>query len=96
MSAFCETLEDGSLRLRVKAIPGASRSGISGVVGDRLKIKVAAQPEGGKANRAIIALLAERLGVRRRSVTLESGVASPEKTFRVEGATAESVESLAS
>ncbi len=47
----------------VKAVPGASRNEIAGVVGDRLKIRISAPPEGGKANKAICKLLASSLGV---------------------------------
>lgn len=95
MSAFVEELEGGTLLLRVKAVPGASRDEIAGALGDRLKIKVAAPPEGGKANKAIIALLASELRIRKQAITLESGQTNPEKTFRIEGATRDQIESLA-
>ena len=44
---------DGAWLIRVKAVPGASRDEIAGPLGDRLKIRIAAPPEGGKANKAI-------------------------------------------
>lgn len=74
----------GAWLLRVKAVPGASRDEIAGALGDRLKIRVSAPPEGGKANKAICALLAKKIGVRLRSVRIASGSASPEKTIRIE------------
>ena len=37
----------------IKAVPGASRNQITGIVGDRLKVRTSAPPEGGKANKAI-------------------------------------------
>lgn len=71
--------------IRVKAVPGARRDELAGVLGDRLKVRVSAPPEGGRANDAIRALLADALGVRPRDVTLHAGPASPEKIFRVAG-----------
>lgn len=73
------------VHVRVKAVPGASRDAIAGVLGDRLKVRVAAPPEGGKANRAIAALLAKSLSLRGSDVQLLSGTASAEKVFRIEG-----------
>lgn len=77
--------DDGSILIRVKAVPGASRDGIAGVLGDRLKVRVSAPPEGGKANKAIAKLLAARLGVRAGDVVLMSGAASALKVFGVRG-----------
>lgn len=68
--------------VRIKAVPGARRDEIVGRLGDRLKVRVAAPPEGGKANAAICELLANALGVRPRDVTIVAGLASAEKTAR--------------
>lgn len=77
---------DGNASLvRVKAVPGASGSAVAGLLGDRLKVRVAAPAEGGKANAAITALLAGALGVGRRDVQLLEGRSQARKTFRVEG-----------
>lgn len=72
-------------RLQIKAVPGARRDEIAGWLGDRLKIRVSAPPEGGKANKAICAVLAEALGVRPRDVEITAGHTSPEKTADVAG-----------
>lgn len=77
------------VRLAIKAVPGSRRDQIVGPLGDRLKIKVAAPPEAGKANDAIVALLAETLGVRDRDITILSGHTNPEKVVRIAGLTAE-------
>jgi len=69
--------------IRVKAVPGASRDELAGPVGDRLKVRVSAAPEGGKANKAVCRVVAAALGVKTRQVTVECGHASPEKTLRV-------------
>ncbi len=75
--------------IRVKAVPGASNDKIAGVLampgGDRLKVRICAPPENGKANKAICVVIATALGVRPKQVTIESGHASPEKVVRVHG-----------
>jgi len=78
-----------SCRLKVKAVPGASRSEIVGRLGEALKVRVAAPPEGGKANREILELLAEQLGLPAASVTLVSGAASAAKVVELRGVTVE-------
>ena len=71
------------MELRVKAVPGASRSEIVGILGDRLKIRIAAPPEHGKANQALLLLIADWLGT--KNIDLIAGHASAEKTVRVIG-----------
>lgn len=76
--------QDGAdVLIRVKAVPGAKRDQIVGPLGDRLKIRVAAPPEGGKANKAICELLAARLGLKPTAVSVDRGTSSAEKTIRV-------------
>lgn len=74
---------DGSILIAVRAVPGASRDQVAGVLGDRLKVRIAAPPEGGKANKAIEALLALALGVKPRDVEVVQGHVSAEKSVRV-------------
>lgn len=79
-------VEDGSdVLLPVKAVPGASGDAVSGLLGDRLKVRISAPPEGGKANRAIERLLAGVLDLRPACVRVESGHGSPEKLVRIIG-----------
>ena len=82
--AFIDVI-DGGVRLRIKAVPGARRDAIAGQLGDRLKVRVSAPPEGGKANAAIEALLADALGVRARFVSVVSGRTNPEKIVEAVG-----------
>jgi len=77
------------VEIRIKAVPGAKRDEIVGALGDRLKIRVMQPPEGGRANDAIRALLAERLGVGVHAVEIVWGVTNPQKTVVVRGAAAE-------
>ena len=78
-----------AVRIAVKAVPGSRRDAVAGRLGDRLKVKVAAPPEDGKANEAIRRLLAAELGVRVAAVRIVSGFAHAEKVVRIEGVTAE-------
>jgi uncharacterized protein len=77
----------------VKAVPGASRDEIAGVLGGRLKVRVAAPPEGGKANKAIAMLLAGAIGVKAGRVSVESGQSSAEKIVRIAGCSVDLVRS---
>ncbi|MDQ1392657.1 MAG: uncharacterized protein QOF30_1634 [Acidimicrobiaceae bacterium] len=69
--------------LRVWLQPGAGRTTVVGRHGDALKIKVAAPPEGGRANQAVAQLLSYMLGVPATSVSLESGETTRAKRLRV-------------
>ncbi len=69
--------------IRVKAVPGSSRSRIAGLLGDRLKVQVAAPPEDGKANRAVAQVLADWLDLAPSAVELVSGATRPAKVFRI-------------
>ena len=71
--------------IEVKVVPGASRSRIAGEYGDGIRVQVAAAPERGKANEALTELLAEKLGVAHRDVTVVRGMTSPRKTVLVAG-----------
>jgi uncharacterized protein (TIGR00251 family) len=79
------TAVSGGVILRVKVVPGASRSRVMGLLGDRLKVTVAAPPEAGKANRAVCELLAEILKIPARNVSVTSGRAQPQKSISVIG-----------
>ena len=80
--------------VRVKAVPGASCSEIAGLVGDRLKVRVSAPPEGGKANKAICGVIARALGIPVRRISIERGAGAPEKTVRIEACTEDEVRAL--
>ena len=77
--------DNSDVLIRLKVVPGSSRDALAGVLGDRLKIKVTAAPEAGKANAAVCQLLAHALGLKPRDVTIEIGATAPEKIARVRG-----------
>jgi uncharacterized protein (TIGR00251 family) len=70
----------------IKAVPGASKSGIEDVKDGRLKVKVAAAPENGKANSELCSILAKALKLPKRDIVLESGEKSRLKTVRLPAA----------
>jgi len=72
-------------RIIVKVVPGASRSRVVGMLGEAVKIAVAAAPERGKANEAVMEVLAECLGVKRGQISLASGQTQARKVFLVNG-----------
>jgi uncharacterized protein (TIGR00251 family) len=74
-----------STRLRVRVSPGARASSLVGRHGDGWKIRVAAAPEDGKANEAVLRLLAERLALPRQSVAIVSGPTSRDKVVSLTG-----------
>ncbi len=79
-----------SLRLRV--VPGATRPGVVGRHGDAWKVRVSAPPEGGRANDAVLELLADTLDLARRDVSLASGASSRDKVVLLEGVEGDVVE----
>lgn len=74
--------------LAVRAQPGAKRRGFLGTHGDALKLAVQAPADQGKANEALIDLIAELLAVRRQQVALLTGPANRSKSFLVRGVSA--------
>ena len=86
--SFWTATQDG-VRLRLKVRPQARRAGIEGIVADRdgeaLSISVTAAPEDGKANAAVIALLAQALDVAKSTVSVTQGVTARRKTIHVAG-----------
>jgi hypothetical protein len=90
LPAYVKTVA-GGVELSVKVVPGASRSRIVGPLGDALKIQVAAPPERGRANAAVVELLAEALGVALKQVVVVQGTSSPRKTLRISGVSVNTV-----
>jgi uncharacterized protein len=71
--------------LAVHAQPGAKRSEVTGLHGDRLKIRIAAPALDGRANEALTAFIADRLGIPKSRVTVAKGAQSREKRVSVAG-----------
>jgi len=73
--------------IRVKVIPRSSRTEIAGKEKDIYRVKITDPPVEGKANKGLIKLLSERLGVPRGSVEIVSGKTSKLKMIRLRGLT---------
>ena len=78
-------MEAVSTRLRLRVAPGAKRAAVVGRHGDAWKVRVAAPPEHGRANAAVVGLLAHTLDVPRHSVTLVSGHTGRDKIVELAG-----------
>ena len=72
-------------RLNLKVTPKASRNAISGWRGDTLRLSVTAAPEKGKANQAVITLLAEALDLPRSSLCIVRGETASTKIVEIGG-----------
>jgi uncharacterized protein len=85
-------MEAVSTRLRLRVSPGANRAGVVGRYGQGWKVRVTAPPEGGRANEAIVRLLAETLSVPRAAVKLVSGKGARDKIVELTGIDGDLVE----
>jgi uncharacterized protein (TIGR00251 family) len=83
---------NASTRLQLRVAPGAARAQVVGRHGGAWKVRVAAAPEGGKANDAVARLLAETLGLARRDVEIVSGHSGRDKIVALTGIDPEETE----
>jgi hypothetical protein len=74
-----------STRLRLRVSPGAARAEIVGPYGDGWKVRVTAPPEDGRANEAVLRLVAKTLALPRSAITLVSGRSGREKILELTG-----------
>lgn len=73
------------LVLKIKVEPRSSRSGIVGMHGDALKVKLTSAPVEGKANKELVALLAKEFGIKKKDVEIVSGAGSKNKVIKLIG-----------
>ncbi len=79
------TERDGGVVVPVHAQPRARKNGIQGVHAGRLKVAVTQAPEKGKANAAILKVLAKQLDLKSSQLELLGGETSQQKTVLVRG-----------
>jgi uncharacterized protein (TIGR00251 family) len=82
---YLHTLPDGSLLLRLRVQPKASRNEITGLYNDALKLRLTTPPIEGRANKAVIAFIAKRLHLSKSSVTIKSGLQNRNKEILIVG-----------
>ena len=83
------TEPDGGVEFSVKVVPGSSRDRITGVWNTALRLTVSAPPEGGKANKQVVRLVADAFDVKRSDVAIVRGHTQPLKRVRIQGVTPE-------
>lgn len=71
--------------IAAKVVPNSSRDVVVGLLGDALKIKVSRPPENGKANEAVIALLARTLDIAPSQIRVVAGQTQPHKRLEITG-----------
>jgi uncharacterized protein len=76
---------EASTRLQLRVSPGARRTGVVGRHGDGWKVRVAAAPEGGRANDDLLLHLAKWLELPQRDISIVSGHAGRDKVVHVAG-----------
>ena len=79
----CIRISGDFLFLNVKAVPGASKSALVEVKDGRLKVRIAAAPEDGKANEELCSFLAKTLRLPKKDIVVTSGEKSRLKTLRL-------------
>lgn len=79
-----ENEESGTAVLRLQVQPGAGKTAVVGRHGDAIKVRVASPPEGGRANDAVVALVAQTFDVKLATVTLLTGQTSRAKRVQID------------
>ena len=92
MVEIIETDTGFSILLKVK--PNSKKNSIIGAHGNRLKISVTAPPEDGKANKAIMKMIAKELSIKPAQLEIVAGRASRDKKLHIIGVTLQSLKKL--
>lgn len=80
--------------LNVRAQPRSSRSGLDGILGDAVKVRIKCAPVDGKANKELIETLADAFGLAKGAVVFKSGETSKTKRILLRGLTGERVRAV--
>ena len=87
-------IDGDRLLLDIKAAPGSSRTEFAGINNNRLRVRIAAAPEDGRANNELIAFLAKYFGCAKRDIVLQSGERSRLKTLSMPVSVQQELEKL--
>lgn len=85
-------MEASRTRLRLRVAPGSRRTEVVGRHGDAWKVSVSAPPDRGRANDAVVSLLAATLGLDRPDVRLVAGASARDKVVELTGLTVDEAE----
>ncbi len=77
--------------VNVRAAPRSSRAGLDGMVGDALKVRIRSAPVDGKANKELIEVLADAVGLPKSAVEFKTGETSKTKQRLLRGVTKETI-----
>ncbi len=91
MSCLRISERDGAVTVDIQVKPRSSREAVGPVQADRLLVAVNAPPVDGKANEAVVRVLAETFGISRSAVSIVRGETGKKKTVRLIGVTAAAV-----
>ena len=80
--------------LNVRAQPRSSRSGLDGILGDAVKVRIRCAPVDGKANKELIETLAEAFDLPKSAVVFKGGETSKTKRILLRGAEAAKVRTV--
>jgi uncharacterized protein YggU (UPF0235/DUF167 family) len=81
-------MAESRTRLRVRVNPGGGRDEVVGRLGDAWKVRVGTAPERGRANAAVLRLLAGRLGIASSQLAIVSGHGGRDKVVELSGLSA--------
>jgi len=89
MRPLFSATRDGAIQFAIRVSPRSSRQAVEGIVKDAdgaklLKIAVNAPPDDGKANQAVLALLARTIGIARSRLSLVSGATARKKVIKLD------------
>jgi hypothetical protein len=90
------TEKDGQFIFSVKAAPGSNKTEITGIYNGMLKVRLCAAPEKGKANQALVELLAKKLNVPKRDIAITTGLTSKVKQVSVKNITRKKIDEILS
>jgi len=85
---------EGGIVVSVKVQPNASKDRVVGEHADQIKIAVTVAPEKGKANKAVIKILSQRLGIKNSDMQIISGQTSRDKKVFIKNITEEDITGL--
>ena len=74
-------METEKIKLIVR--PGSTSNSVEEIIGDRIKVKISAQPEKGKANKALIAFISGKTGIPAKDIRILSGETSNFKEIEI-------------